>query len=86
MSPLHLFNSFQIKHCLFLWELLRGVAEMSGADEELWGDEEDDAMLAMMDSPDQVLSLLILVLSIFRVAVVVQRERRIYLTTMRMMT
>ena len=59
---------------------------MSGADEELWGDEEDDAMLAMMDNPDQVLSLLILVLSIFRVAVVVQRERRIYLTTMRMMT
>ena len=63
-----------------------GAAEMSGADEELWGDEEDDAMLAMMDNPDQVLSLLILVLSIFRVAVVVQRERRIYLTTMRMMT
>ena len=30
---------------------------MSGADEELWGDEEDDAMLAMMDNPDQVLSL-----------------------------
>ena len=30
---------------------------MSGADEELWGDEEDDAMLAMMDNPDQVLPL-----------------------------
>ena len=33
-----------------------GVAEMSGADEDLWGDEEDDAMLAMMVNPDQVLS------------------------------
>ena len=37
---------------------------MSGADEELWGDEEDDAMLAMMDNPDQVLSLLILVVEV----------------------
>ena len=29
-----------------------------GADEELWGDDDDDAMLAMIDNPDQVLSLL----------------------------
>ena len=36
-----------------------GLGKMSGgADEELWGDDDDDAMLAMIDNPDQVLSLL----------------------------
>ena len=63
---------------------------MSGADEELWGDEEDDAMLAMMDNPDQVLSLetrnVEVSIIIFRVVVVVLTEKKIYLTTMRMMT
>ena len=28
---------------------------MSGADEDLWGDEDDDAMLAMIDNPKQVM-------------------------------
>ena len=49
---------------------------MSGGDEDLWGDEEDDALLAMMVNPDQVLSLYMLPSGgfnhlVFRVVVVV---------------
>ena len=28
---------------------------MSGTDEDLWGEEDDDAMLAMIENPEQVM-------------------------------